>query len=63
MTSLPRLENLHVWASFSKQKKNKRLGQGGGDFTNTAPKPVNKGQSQSWLTKCTPQVDLLDSPT
>ena len=41
------------------QKKTKRPDQGGGDCANTAPKDVNKAQSRSWLTKCSPQVDLL----
>ena len=54
MTSLPRLKNLYFWASFRKHKWPKRLGQWGGDFTNTAPKHFNKAQSRSWPTKCSP---------
>ena len=61
MTSLPHLENLHFWASFRKREKTERLGQGGGDFTNTDPMHFNKAQSRSWLRECSPQADPLEN--
>ena len=63
MASLPHLENLHFYASFRKPRKTEGLGQGGGDFTNTDPKHVNKAQSRSRLRKCSPQADPLENHT